>query len=507
LTERIVKKSIRELSPLDVYRLLPRITPCEECGEKNCMAFAVKAVTREAMLEKCAPLLTEKYKAKYMKLQELLAPPVKEITVGANGNSVKIGGKLVLYRHELTYLNPAPIAIDVTDEMPESQVLEKAKAIEGFHYNYIGRILKLDMIAIRSTSNDPTKFGATVRKVAEATKLPMILCSLNPDVMEAGLKLVYERRPLIYAATEGNWSKMAELATKYNCPLTIAALGDLSLLRSLANTLVKYGVEDLVLDPGTFLESGLADTISNFTMIRRNACKVGDELLGFPILGAPIAAWLDTTEPKELLMWKEAYLASILLTRYADILIMHSIEGWEILPNIIWRFNLYTDPSKPVSVEAELKTFGTPNAHSPVMMTTNYALTFFTVESDIKSSGADCYLIVVDTGGLSVESSVAGRYLTAESIADALRKSGIEEKVKHRCLIIPALAARLSGDIEELTGWQILVGPKDSSGIPAFLKDKWPPKKTDSKGSEKRKRRKEGNEINRVDGKGRKRKD
>jgi acetyl-CoA decarbonylase/synthase complex subunit gamma len=478
LTERIVKKSIRELSPLDVYKLLPRITPpCEECGEKNCMAFAVKAISREIILEKCAPLLIEKYKTEYTKLKELLAPPVKEITIGTGENSVKIGGKLVQYRHEFTYHNPAPIAIDVTDEMPENQVLERAKAIEGFQYNYIGRTLKLDIVAIRSTSNDPTKFKATVQKVAEATRLPMILCSLNPDVMEAGLKIVYDRRPLIYAATEDNWGKMAELALKYNCPLVIAALGDLGLLKSLANTLVDYGVEDLVLDPGTFSGSGLVDTISNFTMIRRDACKFGDELLGFPILGAPIAVWLDKTEPKELLMWREAYLASVLLARYVDILIMHSLEGWTILPNVIWRFNIYTDPAKPVSVEAGLKTFGTPNANSPVMMTTNYALTFFTVESDIRSSGADCYLIVVDTGGLSVESSVAGRYLTAESIADALRNSGIEEKVKHRCLIIPGLAARLSGDIEQLTGWQILVGPKDSSGIPTFLKDKWPPKK------------------------------
>ena len=262
----------------------------------------------------------------------------------------------------------------------------------------------------------------------------------------------------------------------YNCPLTVFAPNDLGLLKSLVNTFINYGVEDLVLDPGTLREEGLSQTLNNFTMIRRNACKGGDDLVGFPILGAPITVWLDREAPKELLQWREAYLASILMARYADLLIMHSLEGWVLLPNAIWRFNLYTDPRKPVSVEAGLKVFGNPDDNAPVMLTTNYALTYFTVESDIKSSDANCYLVVVDTGGISVESSVAGRYLTAETAAEALKKSEVEREVKHRCLIIPGLAARLSGEIEEISGWRVLVGPRDSSGIPAFLKEKWPPK-------------------------------
>ncbi len=478
MAEIEIRKGIRELSPLDVYMLLPR-TNCGKCKEKNCMAFAAKVVNREVAIEECPPLLEDKYENEYAKLKGLLAPAVKEVTIGVGDGSVKIGGKLVMYRHEFTYSNPTPVAIDVTDDVPEGEVLERVKAVEGFTYNYIGRKLNLDMIAVRSTSDDPVKFKSTVEKVAGATRLPLILCSLDPDVMEAALRSVYERRPLIYAATKDNWRRMAELALMYNCPLTIFAPNDLGLLRSLAKTIVEYGVEDLVLDLGTFPEDGLSDTLNNLTMIRRNACKGGDKLLGFPLLGTPITVWLKKDAPKELLQWREAYLASMLMARYTDLLIMHSMEGWVLLPNVIWRFNIYTDPRKPVSIEPGLKILGEPDENSPVMFTTNYALTFFTVESDIKSSGVDCYLIVVDTGGHSVESSVAGRLLTAETITDALKKSGVEEKVKHRCLIIPGLAARLSGEIEEKTGWHILVGPRDSSGIPAFLKDNWPPKKED----------------------------
>ncbi|MBS7635210.1 acetyl-CoA decarbonylase/synthase complex subunit gamma [Candidatus Bathyarchaeota archaeon] len=476
MAEREEKKGVRELSPLDIYMRLPR-TNCGKCGEKNCMAFATRVVNREVSIDLCTPLLEEsEYKEAYVRLKDLLAPAVKEVAIGAGENAVKVGGKLVMYRHEFTYYNPAPIAIDVTDEMAESEVLERIKKVEEFSYSYIGRILRLDMIAIRSTSNDPDKFKSTVEKVAKATNLPLTLCTFNPDVMKASLESVYERRPLIYAATESNWRKMAELALMYNCPLAVFAPNDISLLRSLTNTLLGFGVEDLLLDPGTFPEDGLSETINNFTMIRRSACKEGDELLGFPLIGVPMTVWLKKGSPKEVLQWKEACLAAMLMTRYADLLIMHSLEGWVLLPNVILRFNLYTDPRKPVSVEPGLKVFGNPTEFSPVMFTTNYALTYFTVESDIKSANIDCYLVVIDTGGISVESSVAGRILTAQVVTDAIKKSGIEEKVKHRHLIIPGLAARLSGEIEELSGWRVIVGPRDSSGIPAFLKEKWPPR-------------------------------
>jgi len=145
---------------------------------------------------------------------------------------------------------------------------------------------------------------------------------------------------------------MAELALMYNCPLTIFAPNDIKLLRSLAKTMIDYGVEDLALDPGTFIDEGLADTINNFTMVRRSACRRGDELLGFPLVGTPITAWIGEEAPKEVLAWREAYAASMLISRYADILLMHSLDGWVQLPNLVWRFNIYTDPRKPVSVES-----------------------------------------------------------------------------------------------------------------------------------------------------------
>lgn len=469
------KTGVKELSPIDVYKLLPK-TNCKECGVENCMAFATKIVNREINLDDCKPLFKKENEKAYLQLKEMLKPPVKEVVVGVGEKAVKLGGKLVMYRHEFTYTNPTAVAIDVTDEMPESELLERVKKTENFSYEYIGYTLKLNMIAVRSTSNDPEKFKAAVKKVTETSSLPLILCSLNPNVLEAGLMAAPNAKPLLYAATMDNWKDVAELALMYQCPIVVSAPNDLSLLFSLAKTLLAYGVEDLVLDPGTFTNDGLADTLNNFTMLRRAATKGGEELAGFPLLGVPMVAWADKGDAAdEIVKWREAYLAGMLITRFADALIIHGADGWSLLPNAVLRQNIYTDPRKPVAVEPGLKVFGTPDENSPVFFTTNFALTYYTVASDLESSKMNAYLIVVDTEGSAVDSGVAGRKLTADKVAEALKATGIEGKVKHRKIVIPGKASRISGEIEELSGWKVQVGPRDSSEIPKYIVDKWQP--------------------------------
>ena len=213
-----------------------------------------------------------------------------------------------MYRHEFTYKNPTAIALDVTDEMPMQEVVSRVQYTENFTFEYIGNTLRLDMIAVRCTSGDADKFKAVVKKVEEITKLPLILCTLNPAIAEAGLMAAPKARPLLYAATQSNWKDMAELALMYDAPLVVSAPNDLTTLVSLAKTLMAYGVTDLVLDPGTFPHEGLPDTINNFTMLRRAACKEGEELAGFPLIGVPMVAWEDTATAEDLLKWREAYL-------------------------------------------------------------------------------------------------------------------------------------------------------------------------------------------------------
>jgi acetyl-CoA decarbonylase/synthase, CODH/ACS complex subunit gamma len=468
------KKGIREISPIDVYKLLPR-TNCQECHESNCMAFATRLVNGELTMSDCPPLFTDEYRDARSDLGVLLAPPVRAVTFGTGAHQCTIGGKYVLQRHEFTYHNPTTVAIDVNDLMTDEELRARVRQIEQFTYHYIGRTLTLNAIAVRSVSGDPVAFGRAVRTVAGATNLPLILCTPDPSVMGAGLAETKDRCPLLYAATETNWKPMADLALAHHAPLVVHTDGDLALLRSLVKTLNACGLDDLVLDPGMLAEDGLSETLHAFTAIRTAACRDFDDLVGHPLLGVPLAVWTGEEISMDVLKWRETITASMLMSRYADLLIMHSLDGWVLLPQLIWRFSLYTDPRKPVSVEAGVRIFGHPDKNSPVLITTNYALTFFTVESDIKSAGFDCYLVVVDTGGLSVESAVAGRYFSADSIVSALKEMEVENLVSHKTLIIPGLSARLSGETEDASGWKILVGPKDSSGLPQYLKERWPP--------------------------------
>ncbi|MEM4576521.1 MAG: acetyl-CoA decarbonylase/synthase complex subunit gamma [Candidatus Nezhaarchaeales archaeon] len=459
------------LRPLDVYKLLPQ-TNCGQCGETTCMVFAAKVADRVADIKTCKPLFEDpKYKSKLEAALNLVRPPVKSVAIGVPPSQVTVGNKVVMYRHELTWHNPTAIAIDVIDELDEKSLISRVKAVESLKFERIGQLLKLDMIALRCTSDVPEKFAKAADNISKNTSLPLILCSYNPDVIEEALTVVGDKRPLIYAATKDNWREMLDLAGKYKCPITISSPGNLDLLKSLSSTFVDAGIEDIVLDPGTFVKGdSLAETINMFTMLRKAAIDGEDKLVGFPLMAVPAVVWMEPEGEEVEKKMKESYIASIMMTRYADLLVMHSFDPWVLMPVLVWRQNIYTDPRVPPSVKPGVYEIGKPTDVSPVFATGNFALTYFLVRGDIENAKIDAYLVVVDSEGLSVESSVAGRRLTAEKFAEAIKSSGLNEKLKKKVLVIPGRAARLSGELEELLpGWKILIGPRDSSAIPEFV--------------------------------------
>ncbi|MCS7139829.1 MAG: acetyl-CoA decarbonylase/synthase complex subunit gamma [Candidatus Nezhaarchaeota archaeon] len=459
------------IRPLDVYKVLPQ-TNCGQCGESTCMAFAAKVADRVADIRQCKPLFEDpKYKSKLQSALELIRPPVKAVTIGVPPNQVVIGNKVVMYRHELTWYNPTAIAIDVTDDVDVDSLIKRAKAVEVFAFERIGQQLRLNLLALRCTSDSPEKFAKAADTLSRNTSLPLILCSYNPDVMEEALTVVGDKRPLIYAATKDNWREMLDLASKYKCPVTISSPGNLNMLKSLASTFISAGIEDIVLDPGTYVKGdSLAETVSMFTMLRRAAIEKEDKLVGFPLMAVPAVVWMDPEGDEIEKKMKESYIASILMTRYADLMVMHSLDPWVLMPILVWRQSVYTDPRVPPSVKPGLYEIGKPTDTSPVFATGNFALTYFLVRGDIENAKVDAYLVVADSEGLSVESSVAGRRLTAEKFAEAIKSSGLDGKLKKKVLVIPGRAARLSGELEELLpGWKVIVGPRDSSNIPEFI--------------------------------------
>lgn len=463
-------------SPLQVYKYLPQ-TNCGECGETTCMAFASRLIDRSMKLEDCPPLLTNEFKEKYMELESLLAPEIREVIIGTGEHAKAIGGDDVLYRHQLTFFNPTKFAYDVGDTMPEAELVERVNKIQNFRKFYVGNFLNLDMVAVRCVSGDASKFAVAVKKVSETTELPLILCSFDPAVLKAGLEAVKDKNPLIYAATGDNWGDVAELALEYKVPVVLFS-PDLDKLRSLAVTFIEMGIKDLVLDPGTYPQGNqLKGTFDRFIQIRRAGIKEGQKEIAFPLMAVPMNTYLVYDEPVTASYW-ETVLASVFTVRYGDIMILHSLEPYALLPEVHIRDTIYTDPRTPVKVEPGVFEVGAPAKDSPVIVTTNFALTYYTVESDLSSNKIDCYIAAVDTDGIGVEAAVAGGQLTAAKIKETFDKAGFDfaEKTSHGTLILPGLSARLQGDVEDVTGLKVLIGPPDSGRIPGWMEKSWPPK-------------------------------
>jgi acetyl-CoA decarbonylase/synthase complex subunit gamma len=465
-------------SPLEAYKYLPQ-TNCGECGEATCMAFASKLIDRSGKTADCPPLIKEKKFAKKLaELDRLLAPEIREVVIGVGDRAAKIGGDDVLYRHKLTFFDKTKMFFDVTDTMDEAALVERVKKIANFKKFYVGRNLLLDGVAIRSVSNDPAKFAAAVKKVAEVG-IPMIFCSFNPAVLKAGLEAAKDQNPLLYAANKDNWKEVGELALEYNVPVVVSAINDLDTLKTLAKTFAEAGIKNIVLDPGTYPSGkGMKDSFTNFLKIRR-AGIMGDTEIAYPIMALPLTAWMaGMSDPVSASFWETA-MASVFTIRYGDIMILHSMEPYATLPLVHLAETIYTDPRTPVAVDSKMYKVGTPDENSPVLFTTNFALTYYTVESDLASNGITCWLLAVNTDGIGVEAAAAGGQLSADKVKDAFEKSGfdIHKDVTHNTVIIPGLAARLQGDIEDKLGAKVLVGPMDSGRLPGFMEKNWPPKK------------------------------
>jgi len=443
------------LTGIQIFKLLPK-TNCKECGVPTCLAFAMNLAAGKAELSAC-PYVSEEAKAL---LSEASAPPIRPLAIGAGENVLKIGGETVLFRHEKTFVNRPGLAVLVSDTMPEAEIDGRLKRFQELRYERVGLILRPEMVAVKNESGDPAKFEALVKKVKAETDAALILMSDKIDALTAGVKASADRLPLIYAATDGNSEALANLAKENKCPLAVRA-SSLEGLSQLCEKLTAAGLKDLVLDSGArTLRRAFEDQI----FIRRAALIQKNRSLGFPTITFPCEM---TTDPM-----KEALIAATFVAKYAGIVVLSDFQGESLFPLLVERLNIYTDPQRPMMMQQGIYPIGNPTEDSPVMITTNFSLTYFIVSGEVESSRVASWLLVMDTEGLSVLTAWAAGKFVGDAIGAFIKKSGITEKVKHRRVIIPGAVAAVSGDLEEElgSGWQVKIGPREAAHLPAFLK-------------------------------------
>ena len=441
------------LTALDIFKVLPR-TNCGECGVPTCLAFAMQLATKKAAIDDC-PYATDDAKTT---LAGAAAPPIRQVSIGPAEQCVVMGKETVLFRHEETFYHPTALAVRIrTDQSPDA-VRASLERVKGLVFDRVGQFVRVEAVVLVDADGDAARFAAAAAMAAELG-LAVILSSASPAVIEAALPALAGQRPLLDAATGATWEEMARLAKANDCPLVVRG-ADLDELADLTARIAGLGLTDLVIDSGA---RGMAATLRDLTQIRRLALRRQFRPLGYPAL-----AVVTATDPLDHVNEATAYVC-----KYAALVMTAELEPWQALAIVTARQNIYTDPQKPIQVDAGLATIGAPDAASPVLVTTNFSLTYFTVEADTESSHVPAWVVVVDTEGQSVMTAWAADKFSAETIAKALATSGVAERVDHRRCVIPGGIASLSGKLEELSGWEVMVGPRESAGIPVFMRTRW----------------------------------
>jgi len=443
------------LSGIEIFKLLPK-TNCQECGVPTCMAFAVKLAAGQAELDACPYVSAESRE----KLEEASAPPIRPVVVGSGEGALKVGGETVLFRHEKTFINKPGIGLLITDGMSDAEVDSKLKTFKELEYERVGLRLKADIVAVKDTTGDAHKFTKAVEKVKGAGIRNLVLMSDKTEVLKAAVQAAADCKPLIYAATNGNLEELGKLALESHCPLAVKGNG-LEEVAAMTSRLTEMKLKDIVIDTGA---RKLGQAFQDHIALRRAALIDKFRPLGFPTIVFPCEM---TDDPIQ-----ETVFASTFIPKYGGIIVLSSIEGHNLFPLAVQRMNIYTDPQRPMATTEGIYEINNPNENSPVLITSNFSLTYFIVSGEVESSRVPAWLLIKDTEGLSVLTAWAAGKFVADAIAPFVKKCGIEGKIKHRKLVIPGAAATISGELdEELKDWEVQIGPREAAHITPFLKN------------------------------------
>jgi acetyl-CoA decarbonylase/synthase complex subunit gamma len=442
------------LTGLEIFKLLPK-TNCKKCGMPTCLAFAMQLAQKRAKLDDC-PDVSEEAK---QQLAAAAAPPIRLVQFGTGDNQVQTGQETVMFRHEEKFYNPTVLAVTVSDKLTGQDLTKRIEAINKLQFERIGLHIAVNAIALTNDSGSADAFAAAAAAVKDASKLAMILVSDSPNAVAAAVAKTGDSCPLIGRAKPDTAQAMAKIAKENKCPL-VACADSVEVLADLTEKIKAEGVEDIVLS----LEGlNLQDQLYNLSKIRALALKKTFRPLGYPTMSFVPEGDAD----------QQVAYATSLICKHSSIVVVDTVEPYAFLPMLTARMNVFSDPQKPIQVEPKVYSIGEPDENAPLMFTTNFSLTYYTVESDVEASRVPSYILVVDTEGTSVLTSYSGDKLNEKTVADAMTKHNVESQVKHRKLIIPGYVAVMSGKLEEATGWEIMVGPRESSMIPKFLQEVW----------------------------------
>ncbi len=439
------------LSGLDIFKLLPK-TNCGDCGVPTCMAFAMKLAQKKAELSEC-PHASDEAKETLGAASE---PPIRLVKVGRK-NPLEVGNETVMFRHEKTFFHQPGIGIQLRISEGEERLRKKIEDIEGYKVERVGEELKPDLFLITQDSQDKSLFLKILELVKQSSSKAVILDSPDEEAKKAGVELLKDERTAIYLRQEATQTDL-ELAKTHDCPIVLTA-ASYDELASRVEKAKQAGVQDLILNLET-TNTGLR--LQHNTILRRSALKKNFKPFGYPLF----------TQIYSENAYDAMAKATASLCKYDSIIVLPEYDNALLYALLTLRQNIYTDPQKPIQMDAKVYPIGEPTPESPVFVTTNFSLTYFIVSGEIENSGISAHLVVCDTEGQSVLTAWAAGKFVGETIAKFIREAGLEQQVKTRKIVIPGFVSQISGDLEEnLPGWEVIVGCQEASDIPSFVKN------------------------------------
>ena len=401
-----------ELTGLQIFKYLPAAkkaegTNCKQCGCPTCMAYALKLAKKQANIEKC-PYVPVELKEKFLESSKIQQHEIKL------RENLVVGGETVMFRHDKTFVNRTVIAIELNSE--DKDFDEKLERIKNFEIERIGEFFKVDAIYLTGKNID----------------------SVRSKIENSGIAIISDKEKFELIAGE-NFQELEE--------------------KSLSA--IAQGKNEIVLE----LEYGnktVQEVIEQLTYLRRAAILKRYEPLTYPVL---------VRIPESLDLLQACAVSSLLLCRYANIIVLKNYDEALLSTLFTLRQNIYTNPQKPLQVEAKVYEFNEPDKNAPVLLTTNFALTYFAVAAELESLSFGSYLVVTPSDGMSVLTAWSADKFTTELVAKSVKDFGLAQKTDTRKIIIPGLLSHMRDELQEaMPEWEIVTGTIEACQIPEFLK-------------------------------------
>lgn len=420
----------KEMTGLRIFKYLPAAkklpeTNCKKCGYSTCMTFAVKLAKNPSEQGKC-PNLTEEFKEIFEKSKKNIQNEV----VFSDG--LKIGGETVFFRHEKTFLNPTVFAVEIASD--DEKFDEKLDKIADFGFEHAGKTFKIDAVKIIDRGN-------CVLQAEKAAAKGFGLIVKTSDVET--INILSKFNP-IFETTPENF-EIANIATVFG---------------STADELERASTDCEKTSKVLYLKGkDVKNTVFELINIRKKIFEDKSKGLSYPVI-----ADIDGANAFE-----QCAFAAFCISKCLSAAVFKDFNPDAANALFMLRENIFTDPQKPMQVEAKVYEINDPDENSPIIVTVNFALSYFSVLNE--TGDYPCYLAVLPTDGMSVLTAWSADKLTPENTAKMILSDERTAKNRKKTIILPGLLASCAEEIQaRLPEFRVLTGPKEAYKLKDFLK-------------------------------------